>query len=92
MACEGHRFVITDSSDANLLQVSGPKKDVLSRPEFLERIKSLVNRTRGSRRTNYKCGEDLSQTPHLPCFRHFYMWRTISNLSRTCSRENFEKM
>ncbi|EUC26876.1 hypothetical protein COCCADRAFT_10352 [Bipolaris zeicola 26-R-13] len=47
MAREGHRFVITDSSDASLLQASRPKENILSRSEFLERIESLMNRTRG---------------------------------------------
>ena len=47
MTRDGHHFVITDSSDASLLQASRPKENNLSRPEFLKRIESLMNRTRG---------------------------------------------
>ncbi|RMZ66327.1 dynamin GTPase [Pyrenophora seminiperda CCB06] len=47
MAREGHRYVITDSSDASLLQASRPKENILSRSEFLKRIEFLMNRTRG---------------------------------------------
>ncbi|EUC27211.1 hypothetical protein COCCADRAFT_112295 [Bipolaris zeicola 26-R-13] len=47
MARKGHRFVITDSSDTSILQIDRPKENVLSRPEFLKRIDSLMNRTRG---------------------------------------------
>jgi hypothetical protein len=47
MAREGHHFVITDSSDTSLLEVSRPKENIISRPVFLKRIESLMNRTRG---------------------------------------------
>ena len=47
MAHEGHHFVITDSSDESLLQVHRPKENILSRSEFLKRIETLMNRTRG---------------------------------------------
>ncbi|EOA85870.1 uncharacterized protein SETTUDRAFT_151664 [Exserohilum turcica Et28A] len=47
MAREGHHFVITNSSGTSLLQGSRPKENILSRPEFLERIESLMKRTRG---------------------------------------------
>ena len=47
MTREGHHFVVTDSSDASLLQVGRPKENILSRSGFLKRIESLMNRTRG---------------------------------------------